>query len=49
MPRHMPTWLIFAALGAIGITAVLVWVLYAINLPNLAAKRGDEADGGGGE
>ena len=40
----MPVWLIFAALGAIGVTALLVLVLYRINLPN--QTRRDAGHGG---
>lgn len=42
----MPTWLIFAALGAIGVTALLVAVLYRINSPATEPQgrpRGDDA------
>jgi hypothetical protein len=50
MPRLMPTWLIFAALGAIAITAVLVGLLYAVNLPNYGPEqRTGDGDGAGGE
>ena len=38
----MPIWLIFAALVTIGVTALLVAVLYRINLP---AER-DKVGGG---
>ena len=39
----MPIWLIFAALVTIGVTALLVAVLYRINLP---AERQERSEGG---
>ena len=36
----MPIWLIFAALVTIGVTALLVAVLYRINLPADRGKSG---------
>jgi hypothetical protein len=38
----MPNWLIFAALGAIAVTALLVAVLYRINLPAERDKPGGD-------
>jgi hypothetical protein len=39
----MPIWLIFAALVTVGVTALLVAVLYRINLP---AQSQDEREAG---
>jgi hypothetical protein len=39
----MPIWLIFAALVTIGVTALLVAVLYRINLP---AERPEQREAG---
>ena len=44
----MPIWLIFAALVTIGVTALLVAVLYRINLPavqpDAGRRQGEGAD-----
>jgi len=43
----MPTWLIFAILATLGVTALLVAVLYRINLPAIepdAARRESSAN-----
>ena len=37
----MPIWLIFAALVTVGVTALLVAVLYRINLPAERDKTGE--------
>jgi hypothetical protein len=37
----MPIWLIFAVLVTLGVTALLVAVLYRINLPAKQDKPGD--------
>ena len=43
MTRAMPTWLLIAALATVGITALLIGVLYRVNKGALerAAKRAD--------
>jgi hypothetical protein len=41
----METWLIFATLGAIGVTALLTAVLWRINLAAQSAPRGDGGTG----
>jgi hypothetical protein len=44
----MATWLIFAALGTIGVTALLMAVLWRINLAAMSAPRVDDGTSGNG-
>lgn len=43
----MPIWLIFASLGAIGVTALLMALLYRINAPLLERRDGTSPAGDG--
>lgn len=44
----MPTWLLIAALATIGVTALLIGVLYRLNKPMLERKdRGGDGGGAG--
>lgn len=45
MSLGMPIWLIFATLATIGVTALLVAVLYRINLPAQKYEPMDRREG----